>query len=55
MSFKVEGDMKLDLAFNISGSEVQLSVNEHGLEIGLEGGAKFSVPLSKNHHHKKAA
>ena len=55
MSFKVEGDMKLDLAFNISGSEVQLSVNEHGLEIGLEGGAKFSVPLSKTHHHKKAA
>ena len=55
MSFKVEGDMKLDLMFNISGHEVQLAVNEHGLEIGLEGGAKFSVPLAKPLKQNKAA
>ncbi len=55
MSFRVEGDMKLDLAFNISGKEVHLSVNEHGLEIGLEGGAKFSVPLHTTFKKDKAA
>ena len=55
MNFKVEGDMKLDLVFNISGHEVQLAVNENGLEIGLEGGAKFSVPLVKTLKHDKAA
>lgn len=55
MSFKVEGDMKLDLVFNISGKEVQLAVNENGLEIGLEGGAKFSVPLVESHQKKNAA
>lgn len=55
MSFKVEGDMTLDLTFNISGREVQLNVNENGLEIGLGDGAKFTLPLDKTAKQIKAA
>jgi hypothetical protein len=55
MNFHVEGDMKLDLSFNISGKVVHLNINEHGFELELEGGMKFSIPLDEAHSHKKAA
>jgi hypothetical protein len=55
MSFNVEGDMKLDLAFNISGKVVQLHISENGFELELEGGIKFSIPLDEAHSNKKAA
>lgn len=55
MSFNVEGDMKLDLAFNISGKVVQLHISEDGFELELEGGIKFSIPLDETHSNKKAA
>lgn len=55
MSFAVEGNMKLDLTFNISGKVVELNVNDQGLEISLGGGAKFMLPLEVQQQGKKAA
>ena len=55
MNFNVEGDMKLSLAFNISGKVVNLKVNDQGLQIDLEGGMKFSIPLENADQSKKAA
>ena len=54
MSFKVQGDFKLDLQFNIGGKVVMLEVTESGLSIEMEGGVKFSVPVSENISLKKA-
>jgi hypothetical protein len=49
MSFTVSGDMTVDLSFNVGGNVVSIQVNEQeGLVIGMEGGAKFSVPLQSN-------
>ncbi len=55
MSFKVEGEMKLDLNFCIGGQDVNLHVSDHGFEIELAGGAKFTLPLSSAHQGKKVA
>jgi len=55
MSFTVEGDMKLDLNFNVSGKQVQLNISENGFELELEGGMKFSIPLDDQSSHKKSA
>jgi hypothetical protein len=55
MSFSVEGDMKLDLSFLIGGNEVQIHVTEAGLEIELEGGAKFTLPVHGPDGAKQAA
>ena len=51
MSFKVTGDIKLQLQFDIEGKVVSLSVTETGLAIEMEGGVTFSVPVAT----KKAA
>ncbi len=48
MSFKVSGDMHLELSFEIDGKHVQLGIDETGLVIGLDGGATFKVPLKKS-------
>lgn len=55
MTFNVEGDMKLSLSFNISGKCVQLCVNDNGLELEMDGGMKFSIPLENKNSFKKAA
>jgi len=55
MNFSVEGDMKLDLSFMIGHNEVKLHVTDQGLEIELEGGAKFSLPVSSPVESKKVA
>lgn len=55
MNFSVEGDMKLDLSFMIGHNEVKLHVTDQGLEIELEGGAKFSLPVSVPVESKKVA
>ena len=55
MSFNVQGEMSLNLSFNISGKTVELSVNDSGLELELDGGMKFSIPLEYSQHGKKAA
>ena len=54
MSFKVQGDLKLDLQFSIGGKVVMLEVTEAGLSIEMEGGVKFSVPVTESTSLKKA-
>ena len=55
MSFSVEGDMKLDLSFLVSGKEINLTVSDNGFEIELEGGAKFTLPVHQDEKAEKAA
>lgn len=56
MSFQVSGDMAVQLSFNVSGHEIQLSVSEHeGLVIGMDSGAKFTVPFVTQQEEKKAS
>jgi hypothetical protein len=47
MSFKVSGEMHLELQFEVSGHFVNLEIDESGLNIRMEGGATFKVPLKK--------
>lgn len=54
MSFKVQGDITLELKFDIGGKVVSLAVTETGLAIELEGGMKFTVPVSDTAGIKKA-
>lgn len=54
MSFKVQGDMNLELSFEIGGKTIALEVTEAGLTIQMEGGMTFSVPVSDAHSVKKA-
>lgn len=54
MAFKVQGDMNLELSFEIGGKTIQLEVTEAGLSIQMEGGVTFSVPVSDAHSVKKA-
>lgn len=46
MSFKVQGQLNLELQFDIGGKVVCLEVSEQGLNIEMEGGVKFFVPVS---------
>jgi hypothetical protein len=54
MSFKVQGSLTLDLQFDIGGKVVSLEVTESGLSIEMEGGTKFSVPVTNSTSFKKA-
>jgi hypothetical protein len=51
MSFKVQGDLALDLEFEVGGKFVAVQVTEEGLTIVLDGGMTFKVPVAD----KKAA
>jgi hypothetical protein len=55
LNFSVQGDMKLNLFFNIGGKSVQLNIKEEGLEIELDGGMKFSIPLDHSEANEKKA
>ncbi|MFP5386079.1 MAG: hypothetical protein ACLGHN_08380 [Bacteriovoracia bacterium] len=55
MSFKVQGNLTLDLSFDIGGKVVSLAVTENGLSIEMEGGVKFTVPVGQDTAIKKAA
>lgn len=54
MSFKVQGNLTLELNFEIGGKTVALEVTEAGLNIELDGGMKFTVPVNENSSLKKA-
>ena len=54
MMFKVQGEMNLELQFEIGGKTIQLDVSETGLNIQMEGGVTFSVPVSTAQSVKKA-
>ncbi len=53
MTFKVQGNLALELKFDIGGKVVSLGVTEGGLTIELEGGVKFSVPVPVSESYKK--
>jgi|GEM_PF-1519439 len=53
MTFKVQGDLTMDLQFDVAGKVVRLEVNETGLNVCMDGGVTFSVPFEKS--HKKTA
>ncbi len=54
MSFKVQGNLTLDLKFEIGGKTVALEVTESGLTIEMDGGMKFTVPVTETSALKKA-
>lgn len=45
MNFKVEGDMNIELSFQVDGETLSLSVGSEGLVIHLQGGATFNLPI----------
>lgn len=56
MDLSIDGTMNVNLHFNVSGQIVSLRVSEeNGLEIGMDGGAKFTIPLNNADSAKKAA
>lgn len=52
MSFKVEGQMNIELSFEIGGKVVSVDVTEAGLTIQMDGGMTFTVPVDSQ---KKSA
>jgi len=54
MSFKVQGDLTLELALEIAGKSVIVDVSETGLTIKMENGVTFNVPMNENTAYKKA-
>lgn len=54
MSFHVEGDMKLELSFHIGDQFIGVNITDEGLVVGLDGGAKFTIPVNQQ-ASKKAA
>jgi hypothetical protein len=54
MSFKVQGDLNLELQFDIGGKTIMLEVSEAGMNIKMDGGVSFSVPVSNAQSQKKA-
>ena len=55
LSFKVEGQMSMSLAFEVNGQSVSLEISESGLQIQMESGATFNLPMSQSGAAKKAA
>jgi hypothetical protein len=54
MSFKVQGELNLELQFDIGGKAVTLEVSEAGMNIKMDGGVSFFVPVSNAQSQKKA-
>lgn len=55
MSFKVSGSMDLDLQLDVGGKVICLKVTESGLNIEMEGGMTFNLPLNGQVATKKAS
>lgn len=56
MEFSVTGNMVVNLTFHVGGESVCLTVDEaQGLVIEMDGGAKFTLPLSGKASGKKVA
>lgn len=55
LAFKVEGQMTLSLAFEVNGQSVSLEISDSGLQIAMDSGASFHLPLTKAGAAKKAA
>lgn len=55
LNFQVSGQMQLHLGFEVNGQALSLSVSEAGLEIEMDSGAKFTLPLAPAKASKKVA
>jgi hypothetical protein len=55
LAFKVEGQMTLSLAFEVNGQSVSLEISDAGLQIDMDSGASFHLPMNKAGAAKKAA
>ncbi len=55
LSFKVEGQMTLSLAFEVNGQSVSLEISDSGLQIAMDSGASFHLPMSNVGAAKKVA
>jgi hypothetical protein len=55
MMFKVQGEMNLELQFDIGGKCIMLEVSPAGLSIQMDGGVTFNVPVERVSISKKAA
>jgi hypothetical protein len=55
MMFKVQGQMNVELQFEIGGKTVMLDVTEEGLTIQMDGGITFTVPVGEAKTIKKVA
>jgi hypothetical protein len=55
LSFKVEGEMTLNLGFEVNGHSICMSISEEGLNIEMESGAKFTLPMHDKGMVKKVA
>lgn len=55
LNFQVSGQMQLHLGFEVNGQALSLSVSEAGLEIEMDSGAKFTLPLASAKASKKVA
>jgi hypothetical protein len=55
MSFKIEGEVSMELGFEVGGEHLQLNIDEHHLHLTLSSGASFSFPLNEKLKSKKAA
>lgn len=51
MSFKVHGELHLNLEFEVGGKIICMKVSEDGLHVVVDGGMTFTVPVKE----KKAA
>ena len=54
MNFKIQGNITMELQFDIGGKVVALEVTETGLTIAMEGGMKFTLPVGEKESFKKA-
>ena len=54
LSFKVQGDLNLELHFEVGGKNIALEVTDKGLTIQMDGGISFTVPVSDAQSYKKA-
>jgi hypothetical protein len=54
MSFKISGDINMELQFDVGGKVICLEVSETGLNIQIEGGMTFNVPLADKSFKKSA-
>lgn len=55
MSFRVQGNLTLELQFEIGSRMVGIEINESGLQILMDGGMTFNVPLEEKKSSKKSA
>jgi hypothetical protein len=55
MNFHIEGQMSMSLGFTVNGKEVQVKVSDNGMDIIMDNGATFHLPVSDDDEFDKVA